>query len=260
MEALAAVSGDIEELVAIKSRNLSCAYRFFEIAEIYHKARRHDQALDWAERGVKAFPERTDSRLREFLADEYHRRKRHAEAMALIWNEFADAPQLAQYQLLKQHAERINEWPTWRENALTALRERIEDAEQKRLRREYNYWGRADHSELVRIFLWEGKVEEAWLEAQSGGCEDGLWMELAAKREKEHPADAITVYQRQVDRIINKKENWAYSEAVKLLKKIQKMMTPLGRDKEFLEFVADIRVRHKPKRNLMKLLDQTKWS
>jgi uncharacterized Zn finger protein len=260
MEALAEASGDIEELVAIKSRDLSAAYYFLEIAEIYHKARQHDKALDWAERGVRAFPKRTDSRLREFLANEYHRRKRHPEAMALIWNEFADAPQLDRCQLLKRHAERVNQWPTWREDALAALREQIEQAKQKRQRREYGYWGRADHSELVRVFLWEGKVEEAWSEAQSGGCEDGLWMELAAKREKEHPADAITVYQRQVDRTINVKNNWAYSEAVRLLRRIQKLMSPLGRSREFLEFVADIRVRHKPKRNLMKLLDQTAWS
>ena len=36
-----------------------------------------------AERGLRSFPERADSRLREFLAQEYHRRERHDEAMAL---------------------------------------------------------------------------------------------------------------------------------------------------------------------------------
>ena len=70
-----------------------------------------------AERGMKTFPERVDSRLREFLAMEYHRRNRHDEAMALIWAEFTESPSLERYQNLKTHADRTHEWPTWREKA-----------------------------------------------------------------------------------------------------------------------------------------------
>ncbi len=81
MEALARANGDVESLVAIKSRDLSSAYSFLKIAEIYREAGQHDRALEWAERGALAFPDKTDSRLREFLAEEYHRRHRHAEAM-----------------------------------------------------------------------------------------------------------------------------------------------------------------------------------
>jgi len=62
METLARQSGDIESLVAVKARNLTNAHAFLQIAEIYRQAKRHDQALDWAERGVKAFPKNTDHR------------------------------------------------------------------------------------------------------------------------------------------------------------------------------------------------------
>jgi tetratricopeptide (TPR) repeat protein len=68
MESLAQASGDIEQLVAVMSRDLSSAYSYWKVAEVYREARQHDNALLWAEKGLKTFPERTDSRLREFAA------------------------------------------------------------------------------------------------------------------------------------------------------------------------------------------------
>jgi uncharacterized Zn finger protein len=259
METLADLSGDIEQQVAVRSRDLSCAYHFLQIAEIYRQAGQHDKAMEWAENGVKAFPERTDSRLREFLADEYHRRRRHDGAMALIWTEFSEEPSLATYQLLKRHADRAKQWPGWREDALTAIRERIEEAKSKRRRSDFGSWNRADHSDLVRIFLWEKDVEAAWQEAAAGGCSGDLWMELAAKREKEHPADAVAIYQREVEHLIDGKNNSAYEEAVRLLRKVAGLMALLGRADEFRSYLTGVCARHKPKRNLMRLLDQTEF-
>ena len=97
MESLARQSGDLEALVAVKRHDLAHPYSFLEIAEIYRQAGKHDQALDWAERGMHAFPQ-VDSRLSGFLANEYHRRGRHAEAMDLIWAQFIETPRLDTYQ------------------------------------------------------------------------------------------------------------------------------------------------------------------
>ncbi|MCK4283691.1 MAG: SWIM zinc finger family protein, partial [Candidatus Brocadiae bacterium] len=87
-ESLAEASGDLDELVAIKSRDLSKAWDFLEIAEIYRKASKFNKAMQWAERGLKAFPGQPNPRLRELLANEYHRRRRHDEGMELIWPTF----------------------------------------------------------------------------------------------------------------------------------------------------------------------------
>jgi uncharacterized Zn finger protein len=103
METLALQTGDPEALVAVLRRDLSIPYAFLEIAEVYRKAGQHDKALDWAEQGARAFSQ-TDSRLSDFLADEYHRRGRHAEAMELIWAEFIETPRLDTYQKLQAHA------------------------------------------------------------------------------------------------------------------------------------------------------------
>jgi uncharacterized Zn finger protein len=97
-------------------------YNYWRIAETYRKANRHDQALAWAEKGLKAFPEHTDSRLREFAAEEYHRRKRHEDAVQLMWTAFLEQPYLEAYQTLKKHAAKAGSWPQWRERALTEIK------------------------------------------------------------------------------------------------------------------------------------------
>lgn len=258
METLARQMGDVEAVAAVKKRDLSSAYAYLQIAETYKNAGKHDLALEWAERGVNAFPERTDSRLREFLAEEYHRRKRHDEAMALIWAEFTESPGLEQYRNLKAHAERVGQWQPWREKALEYLRKHIAGAKNERQKDQWAWYRKADHSELVRIFLWEKDVEAAWREAQEGGCSNDLWLELAAKREKEHPENALPIYQRQIEPTLDRKNNEVYRQAIGLLRKVRELMVRLGRKAEFTNYLDEVRAAHKPKRNFMKLLDRAR--
>lgn len=259
MEALAHQSGDVDALATIKARDLSNAYTFLQIAEIYREAKQADKALDWAERGVKAFPNRTDSRLLEFLGDEYHRRQRHDAAMQLVWKIFVENNSLEHYQTLKQHADRIHQWPAWREKALGFVRAEIESEKKQPLQKRQAWgWNRntSDHSFLVQIFLWENDVEAAWREAQTGGCRDSWWMELARLREKNFPADVVPIYQKQVDVLVNQKSNESYSASVKLVGKIRGLMTSLDQARQFDAYLAALRTTHKPKRNFIKLAER----
>jgi uncharacterized Zn finger protein len=256
METLADLSGDVESLVAVKKRDLSYAYHYLQIAELYTKADKQDKALEWAEAGLKAFPERTDSRLRDFLAAAYHRSNRHDEAMKLMWLDFAEHSTLENYGKLNKNADRIGQWPSWREKALDFARKEIEGKKRKST---FRSWGcGTDNSLLVEIFLWEKDSDAAWREAQAGGCSQQLWMKLAADREKEHPEDAITVYKKWIDPIANRKDNRAYEEAAALIRKIQSLQHRLKQDEVFGDFLLTVRVTHKQKRNFMKLLDKIK--
>lgn len=256
MQGLAEQTGDIEALVAIKQRDLSSSYGYLEIAEIYRKARQTDKAMQWAEQGIQIFGSESDSRLQDLLAELYHRRKRHHEAMALIWPQFEQYPGLGNYQKLKTHADRHKRWPEWRERALTHLHT-VHDADQKRANR--NPWRYAQgrgNSDLVEIFLWEKDVEAAWREAQTGGCSNGLWLRLAGLREKKHPRDAIAVYRERIGPLVEQTNNQAYAEAADLLRKIKKLMKQLGEESAFQEYLAAIRIEYKRKRNFMKLLEK----
>ena len=256
MESLARHTGDVDAVVAVKQRDLSLAYNYLQIAETYKAARKHDLALEWAERGVKAFPQRTDARLRAFLADEYHRRKRHADAMALMWAGFTEQPMLQQYRTLKEHAKRTESWHVWREKAVAFIREAIAAGRTAR-----STWSLGkDRSELVNILLWEKNPDAAWREAIDGGCSNDLWLALAAKREKEHPEDALPIYQRQIDPTLNRKNDHAYRDAIALLRQIRDVMVRMERAPEFKRYLESIRSAHKAKRNFMKLLDHATWT
>lgn len=259
METLARQSGDIEALVAVKQRDLSSAYAYLQIAEAYQASRKHDLALTWAERGIEAFPARTDARLREFLAQAYHRRKRHDDAMALIWAGFCESPTLETYKHLMRHAEGIGQRASWHDQALAHLRQTIARARHERPRDRWA-WYPADHSTLVCLFLWEKDVEAAWREAQAGGCSNDLWLELAAKREKTHPQDALPIYQAQIEPTLDRTNNEAYRQAIVLLRKVRELMGRLGRQADFAQYLSVVRATYKRKRNFMKLLDRARWS
>lgn len=252
METLARQTGDVEALVAIKRQDLSYAYSYLGIAELYRQAGQPDRALEWAERGLAAFPDRTDSRLREFLADEYHRRGRHQDAVELAWANFAERPALENYRALQAHADQASAWPATRDRALAFVREQIGEDGRR------GGW-RTDRSRLVEIYLWEKDAEAAWREATEGGCAEDLWQQLAAQREEKHPQDAIAVYQRLAEAAATRKNNQAYEEARGHLKKIRGLMVGLGQEAAFARYLASVRAAHKPKRNLMKLLDAERW-
>jgi uncharacterized Zn finger protein len=261
MEALAQASEDFDALVAVKSRDLSSPYAFLRIAELYQDRGDTDGALDWAERGWRAFSGRQrDERLRAFIADAYQARDRHDEAMALIWEAFAEHPWLETYHQLKRHGGRAGTWPGWREKALALIRERIADREAEPPGRQL--WTRApsrDHSLLVEIFLAEGDPAAAWREAQAGGCAEGLWLKLAKTRERSHPEDAVRIYKNHVATLLRNTGDRVYEEAVGFLEKIKTILGRSGAESEFRPYLTEIRARHKRKRNLMKMLDRKGW-
>jgi uncharacterized Zn finger protein len=254
MQTLAYRTGDVEALVAIKSKDLSNSFAYLEIAQIYKQQGDDEKALEWAEEGAWVFPGGGHPDLRRFLADEYHDRGRHEEAMDLIWKEFAGRLRLDGYQELKAHADRAGAWEIWRSKALDSVRKDIA-REKKELPQSYLSFP-ADHSKLVEILLWEGNVEDAWREAKEGGCSDWLWLDLAARREGDHPEDSISVYQERIEPLVNQTNNKAYRRAYELLLKVRTLMRRLDRQAEFDEYVELLRLEYKRKRNFMKLLDQ----
>ena len=248
MERLAEAEGDLAALAAVKQRDLSSAHDFLSLAELYESAGRAGDALTWAERGLRAFPELPDRvGLRDFVAAGYHRLERHEEATKLIWEEFARFGDLEHYRKLQLHARQSSPdaWPRWREQALTHLREQATAGLPA---------GR-DRSALVEILLADGADGAAWAEAMAGGCRSELWLRLAERRERTHPADALHVYQQSLNPTIARGGQHAYQEAVGLLSRIRTLFQRLDRGVEFGPFRAGVRAAHRNKRTFLKLLD-----
>ncbi|MCF7964389.1 MAG: hypothetical protein K9L79_02495 [Methylobacter tundripaludum] len=254
MESLAKASGDVEELVAIKSRDLSMSYHYLTIAEIWVKAGQDDKALDWAERGLQAFPKATDNRLRDFLVAVYLQRKRNDEALQLTWVQFEERASLEQYKKLSGVAKQLGVWPEQRERALAWVAEVIaaEAAVTNRWRPKPSI---PNYSLRVEIALWEDDLDAAWAAAHAGICHQGLLIALADKLEPTRADDALALYKQVIPDIVNQTNNTAYADAVKLIRKIGGIMIAQNRNREFGDYLVELRVRFKPKRNFIKLLD-----
>ena len=262
METLAELSGDIDALVGIKQKDLSSSYQYFDIALTLLQAGQEKRALQWAEEGQRLFGDESDSRLSEILADLYHRAGRHDDAMAIIWPRFVHNPCLANYQNLKLHADRSNNWPDWKLRALTSLREAYATQNRKKSRvlssgrriSPAGYIDLRDHSLLVEILMWEGDIEAAWQEAVEGDCRTDIWLQLARHRESRHPRDAIAVYQRHVGFIVEKTNNAAYAEATDLIRRIAILMKENDSEAEFQQYLEEVRSQFQRKRNFIKML------
>ena len=254
MEQLAEASGSVEELVAIKSRDLSSSYRYLDIAEIWVKAKQPDKALEWAERGLKAFPDRPDNRLRDFLVAAYLKRKRNDEALQLTWIQFEERPGLEHFKKLHGVAGKLGMWPEQRNRALAKVAETIAREATATTR-----WkpkpSTPNYSLRVEIALWEKDLDAAWTAAHEGICDRNLLITLAGKLEASRPENAVSLYGRVVPPIVEQTNNAAYEEAIKLIHKVGGLMKAQNQSREFGDYLAELRVQFKPKRNFIKLLD-----
>jgi len=259
METLAELTGDVDAVAEVLARDQSSAYQFVRLAELYRKAGRYDDALAWAEKGL-ALRGGSDSRLLDAAAEEYHRAGRGADAVRVAWDAYDAAPSLRTYRQLAEHATRAGLWPDWHDRAITLLRERIAQGTRKPARGRASQWAvRPDGSTLVEVLLHDGEVELAWAEASSAGCRRDLWLELARRREGEHPLEAIPIWQGEIERVIDAKNNQAYAEAVDLIVRVRRLLIAAEREADFAPYVGKLRATHKPKRNLMKLFDERSW-
>ena len=246
MTTLAELDGDLDALVAVKAHDLSAAHRYLNIAQLYEEAGNTDMARQWAERGLAAFPHRTDNRLRDFLVQQYLLCGRDEQALQLTWVQFDEVPSLSSYQKLQGLAQQLQRAPEQRQRALARLTEATENNPQSRANA---------RSLRLAIALWEEDLDAAWLLSQQGDCKVESLRELARKLESTRPTDAISLYRRILEPIIQQTNNQAYQRAVGLIRRMGTLMRAQQLDAAFTAELTKLRQTYKAKRNFIKLLD-----
>lgn len=264
METLAQLTGDVDAVVEVLARDQASSYQFVRIAQALRDAQRDGDALIWAEKGLALYGH-ADSRLVEVAAEAYQATGRSEDAIRVTWIAYNEAPNLDTYRTLASHAQRADAWPVWHDKALALLRTRISRSRSKTpspptyVRLPPRPGPDGIRSTLVEVLLFDGDVEGAWSEANANDCRVDLWLELARRREGEHPLEAIPIWQSEVERRIDARNNQGYSRAVELIVHIGKLMIQADRDADFLPYVTMLREAHNPKRNLMKLFNARGW-
>ena len=252
MTTLARMDNDTDALIGVLQRDLTQPYTYLQIAETLAKTKRHDEALKWAEAGRDAFKRQLHIPLDDFLVAEYHRRKRHDDAIALRWSFFESHPGLDGYQMLKVAAGRTKSWKSWREKALALLRQ--PKTPNPRTRDVFSYVD-SKASVLIQIFLWEGDPRAALETARASGCPGHLWLHIAKALERDSPTDAIAIYRDQIEPIVRMTNNQAYDNAIDLLRRIRDLMARTGKGADFAPYLETLRTQYKAKRNFMQRMD-----
>lgn len=237
----------LTSFIAIKRDDLHSPYDYLEIAELLADTARSDEAIDWARRGLEQYADRWHQtpKLRDWLAELLGREERADEVTALYWDAFVRHPTLGTYRQLVDHAV----------DATAASEEAIAQLQAVVGSPVGSTGHRYPADPLIEILDHEGRHDEAWTLYLEYGCDRDLALQLAKRREADHPLDAITVYERDVEQHIDRKNKTGYRAAVRQLARIRKLAAQAGQPEVATAIIERIRTEHRQKRNLMSLLD-----
>ncbi|VWB73702.1 zinc finger SWIM domain-containing protein [Burkholderia pseudomultivorans] len=256
MESLAKHDGDVDALIRIWSKDLSAPYRFAQIAELCAEHGRFDEALAWAERGLREAGERHDMHLLGFCIDEYLRRRDFDRADELAWRRFDDYPTAEGFAALMKVANATKRRAAVRERAISHLLTLARSQEtQTRTGHVRRGWQPPARTELVKLLLAEKDDVAAWDAFGGGPVETGVWPAMAAARAKTHPADAIALYHRLLPIAVERGTGGArYDDAFRIVQAIGALRAAHRQRAEFDAELAAIRQTYRAKRNFIKLL------
>jgi uncharacterized Zn finger protein len=250
LESFAEREGDVDGVIAIRSKDLSTAYDYLGIAQVCLDHGREAEALKWAEEGLWQFEDNPDERLIFFASDLYSRIGRKEEADKLLWRTFEQRPSVALYERLKSAAgaDRMQA-DTVRDRAFGWLRSELGKPQGRAVAQ----WS-APAELLVRLTLAEGLLSDAWIIVNGHGCSELLLEGLANASERSHPVEALKVYADRVERRVRLGGQINYEYACGLIGRMRLVRQDIGESAQHAAYLDDLKSRHKAKRNFMKLL------
>jgi len=231
-------AGDVDARIALRAHNLSSAWRYLELAQFCQSQGRADEALRRAEEGLWVFEDgQSDEQLVSFTVKLLSKAGRKEDVEALLWRAFEKAPSLELYKQLRKLGGK-----TALERVIGILKTRSAGKERA------GWFTSADL--LVSILMEEKTFDAAWAAAREHKVSFGAKVALADASKAAYPREALEVYAEQVNQFVSTGGNRAYAEAAKLIAR----MAALQSAAEQAAYVATLKVRHRQKRNFMKLL------
>ena len=230
--------GDLETRIALRAKDLSSPWKYFELAEFCFKHKGASEALRWAEEGLWTFEDGPlDARLVLLAADLLLNADRRGEAEALLRRAFERAPD-------------FNVYLRWRDAAgETALDQALAVIERSAADEARLSFGHpADLG--VKILMHEKRFEMAWAVTRKHRVSRAARERLARESEADHPREALEIYAERVDELANGGGNRAYEEAAGLIARMGRLRGAA----EQTAYVATLKERFGRRRNLMKLL------
>jgi hypothetical protein len=239
-ERLAVLDGDVDAIVELLGGELSAPHHFVRVAEAMTELGRDDDVVSWTARGIAQTDGWQTGKLYDLACAVHTRRAAPLEVLRLRRAQHERTPSLATYTSLRAAAEAVDAWELERAAARAALRGR-------------------DPGGLVDALLRDGEAELAWETAVADPDWDPgsqRWLCLAESRETDRPADALAVYWRVVDDVLQETDRRAYAAAVRILKRARAAASAAGELDAFMQDVALRRERHRRRPTLIAMLDK----
>jgi hypothetical protein len=148
----------------------------------------------------------------------------------VLWPDFVLRPNTRAYQQLKQAADQVEDWETWKEKAIA------------------HEPGR-EVSMLVECLLWEGDGKRAFQEAKKGSCASYTWLKIADSLRVSQPEDALSIYMMSITAVMQESNNAAYQETYRLLGIIQGLMLKLELRSQFQRYIMSLETIYSSKRS-----------
>jgi uncharacterized Zn finger protein len=230
-------AGEVETRIALRAKDLSSPWSYFQLAEFCLSHGREKEALRHAEEGLWVFEDGPpDERLVLLAAELLSKAGRKGDAEACLQRAFDKAPSLELYLRLRNFGGEAA-----RERVVISLEARQASGEKIR------WHNPADL--LIRICMHEKMFDAAWAAVRKYGASVALKEKLAGESEATHPGEALEVYAERVEHLVS--SGSGYEEAAKL---VARMATLRGKGEQ-VAYVLSLKVRFGRRRNFMKLLE-----
>jgi len=272
--------GEQHKLIPLLKQEADRCTCHAELVDKLIEAGEYDDARCWCRHAIKYLGP-TDHTLERFraklhlLAEKQHQFDLVAAYQA---ETFFATPSIKGYADLQRAADKIGLWPIVREHVLTfAKTGLIPVAENKG----HTTWplpqtetkqpdqksprGRSDKPNtnlLIEIAILEGRNEDVVVLYQQMTkiyhrfCYAQIDLKVADFVAKSHPDIALKIWQSHVERLIAEVKPSAYQAAKPHLLHMRQVYKTTGRQKEWMAFLLELRVKHKAKHRLMDVLDE----
>jgi hypothetical protein len=239
-ERLAILDGDVDALVKLLGGDLASPYQFIRVAEAMRELALGDEVLAWAKRGIAQTSGWQVSQLYDLACGVHDAREEPLEVLALRRAQHERMPSSSTYRALRTAAEALDAWPLEQDAARATLQQ-------------------ADVRGYVDALLGDGELGLAWsaaVAASQDALGSDLWLRLAESSERDRPADALAVYQRIADEVLERADRRAYRSAARILQRAQAAAQAAGELDAFGEYLTRLRERHRRRPTLIAILDK----
>ncbi|MFK8015402.1 MAG: SWIM zinc finger domain-containing protein [Gammaproteobacteria bacterium] len=234
---------DVDALIALEKANLRGSLDRYRLAGLYLRKPDLDAALQMLdEADARAHSGHYDHALRVAI---HRARCEWDDAVAAQVRVVLAAPSLPAYRDLQALVKNTGSSAKTLRNLHAALRGQLNTGSP----------GRSQSAELLAELAFEsGDADGAFALVVEHVSDAKRLLEMARWFETDEPVRATQLIDCAVEATIAQKKNWAYKETVSIIWSQRATFDRLG-PQVFASFVADLKVRHKAKRNLVALLE-----